>query len=129
MQMSEKIMRVLVTGSRLFTDRRRLDKVFHAFTKQFRSQGVDSFVLVHGDCRGCDRLAENVVLGIQGWSVEKHPADWSRHGRRAGWIRNTEMLDSGIDYVLAFPVGESRGTRMTISLAKKRGIPVKVFEG
>lgn len=57
--------------------------------------------------------------------VECVPADWATLGNRAGPIRNQAMVDLG-DYLacLAFPLGESRGTRDCMARAEAAGIPV-----
>lgn len=67
---------------------------------------------------------------------EPHPADWKRHGRRGGPIRNQEMVDLGADLVLAFvmpctlkgcagkPEHVTHGTQDCIPRAEKAGIPV-----
>lgn len=48
-------------------------------------------VLIHGDCRGADRLAARLAkeLGIE---VRAYPADWNQ-GPSAGPRRNQRMLD------------------------------------
>lgn len=109
--------RVLVCGSRDWTAldpiRARLNLVPEVAT------------IVHGDCpSGADRLAD-VAARMLGHEVEPHPANW-KLGRKAGPIRNNEMLDSGIDLVLAFHLDGSRGTQHTIDGARRRGIPVEV---
>ena len=60
--------------------------------------------LLHGDCRGLDRQA---ALWAQdhGVPVVAYPADWNRHGRAAGPIRNSLMAKEA-DAVLAFPGGK-----------------------
>lgn len=78
-------------------------------------------VVIHGDARGADRLADHAARGL-GLKVEPYPADWSRYGKRAGILRNLEMLDSNPTTVIAFWDGESRGTQHTIDEARKRGI-------
>ena len=43
----------------------------------------------------------------------------------AGPKRNKQMVDSKPDIVLAFPLGESKGTRGTMKMALAAVIPVK----
>jgi hypothetical protein len=64
--------------------------------------------------------------------VTEMPADWNKHGKRAGFIRNIEMLDMlnpVEDIVIAFWDGESRGTMHTVDNARERGIPCFVITG
>lgn len=89
----------------------------------------DGAVVVHGDCpTGADRYASEWCreARFNGLHVieEAHPADWGKHGKAAGPIRNQQMVDLGADVVLAFPLGESRGTRHCMAAAEKAGIPV-----
>jgi hypothetical protein len=108
--------RVMVTGSRNWTD----PALYGALL--FHTGRGDT--LVHGGARGADLMAAAAATRI-GLTVEEHKADWRRWGNAAGPIRNTEMLNSGIDLVLAFQVADSRGTAHAISEAERLGIPVK----
>lgn len=58
-----------------------------------------------------------------GFEVEEHPADWQKHGRDAGFERNIEMLESGVQLVVA--IGWGRGTNHTMSNVVSRNIPTK----
>jgi hypothetical protein len=115
------VSRILVTGSRYWTDIHKVRRVLSLFAHDGLSAVPD---LVHGDCRGLDRLARDewIMLGGDTLTV---PADWDRFGNRAGPIRNQAMVDLG-DYLvcLAFPIGESRGTRDCMDRARKAGILV-----
>ena len=64
-----------------------------------------------------------------GYGAARHPADWDKHGKAAGMIRNREMVALGADICLAFPIGRSPGTRACIREAQRAGIPVRVREG
>lgn len=79
-------------------------------------------VVVHGGARGADALAGDIAGRVLGYEVEVHPADWHKHGRAAGPIRNQEMLDTGIDMVIAFAGG--RGTADMVSRATRAGVLV-----
>lgn len=88
---------------------------------------LGDFTLVSGNCpTGADRMGEEAAADL-GLSVELHPADWNLHGKRAGFVRNAEMVNSGIDLCIAFCKDESRGASMTIKLAKDKGIKTKVW--
>ena len=78
-------------------------------------------VLVHGGAPGADQLADEWSSGSD-VLVEVHKADWDRHGRAAGPIRNQEMADAGADLCIAFPGG--KGTADMVKRAKAAGIPV-----
>jgi hypothetical protein len=89
------------------------------------------FALVHGDCpTGADADARHwfeVAGQFLDCREERHPADWVRHGKAAGPIRNIEMVKAGADLVLAYPLPGGSGTQHTIDLARKAGIEVRIW--
>ena len=117
--------RVLVTGSRDWTDRDAIRDALSAIDGN--CDPADSLTLVHGAARGADSIAADIAANI-GWNVEAHPADWERHGKRAGFIRNEEMVKLGADVCLAFIKDGSRGAMMCAGLAEKAGISVERVE-
>jgi hypothetical protein len=78
-------------------------------------------VLVHGACRGAD-LTAAAIWRLWGLPTEAHPADWTTHGRSAGFLRNRLMVDLGADVCLAFIRDHSRGAEHTAALAETAGI-------
>jgi hypothetical protein len=119
--------RILVTGSRDWTTeaviRHALDR--HAVARRFLREDIET-VVMHGNCRGADQVAAKHAFQL-GFMVEAYPADWAKHGKAAGPIRNREMLDRQPDLVLAFQRNGSRGTQDVIDEAKRRGIPVELY--
>jgi hypothetical protein len=117
--------RVLVCGSRDWGDRRSI-------SRRLQSLPVDA-TIVHGAAsrrvdgveKSADMIADDVARSL-GLSVEQHPANWREWPRTAGFVRNIEMLDSGVDLVIAFQRDLSRGTQHTINEARKRGVDVEV---
>ncbi len=112
--------RILVTGSRYFSD---FPIMRDAILQAAANSNGRPVTVVHGGARGADQMAARIARK-HGFQVEEHPADWDKHGRRAGPIRNQQMVDAGADICLAFPLGASRGTRGCMAAAYKAGIPV-----
>ena len=82
-------------------------------------------IVIEGEQRGVDRLAREWAEE-RGLDVRGFPADWNKYGKRAGFIRNSQMLKEGKPHaVIAFPGGV--GTKMMIAIARKEGIPVREF--
>jgi hypothetical protein len=87
----------------------------------------EDVLLIHGACGGADTIADTIAKRL-GWWVVSCPADWSI-GRGAGPNRNQAMLDEfHPEQVLAFPVGESKGTRDMIRRAVAAKIPCITYE-
>lgn len=110
----------MVTGSRDWTER----SIIRMALAEFAGRGP--VTLVHGGARGADTGAETVAIAY-GFGIEVHPADWKKHGKRAGILRNLAMLDSGVDHVVAFHMDGSRGTAHAVGEALRRGVPVTRF--
>lgn len=109
-------MRILVTGGRDFNDRNLLQSTLNKLHSNYCFT-----LLIHGNARGADRLAGKWAED-RGINVLSCPADWERHGRAAGCIRNRRMLREGPDLVVGFPGG--KGTRNMIEIATRAGIDV-----
>ena len=83
-------------------------------------------IIVSGHAKGADTLGEKYAQE-RGLNIELHPADWQRHGRAAGPIRNAEMAAEA-DALIAFWDGQSRGTSNMIKIAKEKGLQVAVVQ-
>lgn len=111
---------VLVCGGREYLDRDRLFSILDALNAWQRFGR-----LVHGGARGADSLADEwwIIRKPEGCALKSYPAQWKTYGRKAGLMRNQQMLDSErIDLVVAFPGG--RGTADMVERAAKAGIEV-----
>lgn len=146
--MSGQPFRVLVTGSRTWTDRAAVWRsLADLFTEAVLAGGADCLVVVHGDARqGADRLAREWVeqLWPEGEPViqEPHPVtgeDYSTNGAIAPILRNREMVAAGADLCLTFialcpcpkrqqPHG-THGSVHCATAAAEAGIPVRHISG
>lgn len=110
-------MKVLVCGGRDYKD---WDQMYSVM------DGIDGdnkiTWLIHGEARGADRMAGAWAVS-KGIHISSFPANWAKYGKRAGYVRNKQMLDERHpDLVVAFPGG--RGTAMMVQLAREQGVPV-----
>lgn len=117
-------MRILVTGSRDWDD----EGTIRLALAQITMLHGHEHVVVHGGARGADTIAGAVAdAWTGGMTTETHPADWNQYGKRAGFVRNAEMVNAGADVCLAFIRNNSRGATMCAQLAEKAGIPVRYY--
>lgn len=125
--------RILITGSRYFADvalaERTVHDVLHELEARF-SIYPHEIVVVHGGAKGADTVVGD-LFAAAGCVVEVHRADWQRHGRAAGPIRNQRLVELGADVVLAFPATTqpSVGTRDCVRRARAAHIPVMNMTG
>lgn len=109
-------MKVLVCGSRDWTDHHAILNALirHAPLK-----------IMHGAARGADRIAADLAE-LHDIEAQAFLADWEHYGKRAGILRNLQMLNAQPNLVIAFQCNGSCGTQHTIDEAQRRGIPVEV---
>jgi hypothetical protein len=109
------------TGGRMYDDEQRVEEICELL-KSFRAADVGK---IHVGCaKGLDEL---VRRQFQGWAevfFQVHRADWEKHGRAAGPIRNREMLQAAGPraILIAFPGGA--GTANCIDQALGMGYTV-----
>jgi len=117
--------RLLVTGSRNWQDEAIIRD---ALLAQWVAWGKPrDAVLVVGGANGADEIAAS-LWERGGFTVETYPADWDNLGKRAGMVRNAEMISSGVDAALAFQTGDTPGTRHCATAAQKAGVPTTIFQ-
>jgi hypothetical protein len=108
-------MRILVCGGRDFNN-------YDLLSKTLYEHALPDSVIIQGCASGADEMAWDWAKA-NAYKYESYPANWNKYGKRAGYIRNTQMLNEGKpDLVIAFPGG--KGTQMMINLAEAAGVPV-----
>lgn len=119
-------MKVIIAGGR------DLDEdVVYAELVKLRIED-DSFIaqateIVSGHCpTGADAAGE-WYADFYDVPTKLFPADWDKHGRAAGPIRNEQMAEYA-DALVAFWDGKSRGTKGMIDLMEKANKPVTIIK-
>jgi hypothetical protein len=111
--------RTIIAGSRSVTD-------YAVVEEAVRASGFEVTSTLCGCARGVDKRGAE-------WAAENHlptvhyPADWKKHGKSAGIIRNEEMA-ANADALVAVWDGKSPGTAHMIGAAKRRGLKVYVHD-
>ena len=110
----EGAFRVIIAGTRAFADYELLKRhVRHKLSRK-RNEEVE---IVSGGAAGADRLGERFARENE-YRLRVFPADWEKHGRRAGILCNQQMVDYA-DALIAFHDGQSRGTAHVIAAARE----------
>jgi hypothetical protein len=121
--------RLLVCGSRDLIERSRTECAIDNALSSWQLTPSSLEFIISGGARGPDTLGE-VWAQANGVTVKRFLPDWDQHGRRAGILRNLEMLDfiaqSPQPLVVAVWDGSSRGTGHTVGEARRRGFKVWV---
>jgi hypothetical protein len=115
---------LIITGSRDWNDYQgERDESIWAYLQRF----APDTIVVHGGARGADFFAGKAAREL-GLEVIEVPADWAKHGRAAGPIRNQLMLDRYPPFrVGAFRAREhSIGTNDCIRRAAKLYVPIDI---
>ena len=101
-------MKVLICGGRDYSNYQDLKSVLDKF---FITE------IISGGARGADSLAIQYAKARR-IPYREYPANWKKHGRKAGVLRNQEMLDSERPrLVIAFPGG--KGTADMVRRARR----------
>lgn len=82
-------------------------------------------VIICGMAKGAD-LAGARYAKDRKFHIRYFPAEWDKHGKKAGILRNEEMAKNA-DALVAFWDGESRGTANMIETAKRYGLQTRVI--
>jgi len=109
--------RVAIVGSRDYPNLGRV--------KEYVAALPAGTTVVSGGARGVDRTAAEAAR-LHGLKVLEFPADWLRHGKAAGYMRN-RLIVANADRVVAFQYNASRGTQHTINLARDAGLDVEIW--
>ncbi len=112
-----KDLKVIVAGSRDFNDYKKLENILDKFNLLIKNKGYEINQIISETCKGADLLGERYAKE-NNIDIVRFPAKWNTYGKKAGYLRNLEMGEYG-DILIAFPIGESKGTYNMINIMKK----------
>lgn len=119
---------MIVAGGRDFDDSEMMCDALARFPDILISE------FVNGMADGADQMAREHARR-RGRKVHPFPctqADWTKHGKAAGPMRNEKMAifanEKGRGVLMAFWDGKSPGTKSMIHLALKHGLEVHVYK-
>jgi hypothetical protein len=110
-------MRVIIAGGRDIND-------YSLVEEAVKESGFIITEVVSGMASGVDALGVNYAIN-NGIRFAPFSADWNKHGRAAGPIRNKQMAEYG-EALIAIWDGKSKGTKNMIETATRLGLYVYV---
>lgn len=120
-------MRLLVTGSRDWNGvyaTQRVHTILELVLALSDALG-QKLTVVHGDYpHGVDGIVDRWARRREdiGVSVEPYPPNWAM-GPAGGPIRDRQMVNAGADLCIGFVKPPSKGTILTMQMARNAGIP------
>jgi hypothetical protein len=116
--------RIIVAGSRIYTDY----ETFCTELKKFIRDIPQPFIFYTGMCyKGPDQMVIKFCEENPSYLYYGYPADWDKHGKGAGMLRNRVMADTAT-HLIAFWDGKSHGTQDMIDVAEGKGIQTRVIK-
>lgn len=114
--------RVIIFGSQNFDDYVLLESRCDKILERYKGSEIE---IVTGKAKGADELGERYAVA-RGYSTKEFPADWAKHGKAAGMIRNREM-GAYAHAAIGFWDGKSPGTKDMIEVAITNKMMVRVI--
>lgn len=131
--------RIIIAGGRKFNNYELLKQKMDVILKNIK----DDIVIVEGEAPGADLLGKR--YGIErGYKIDEYPAKWEDiEGKDTKFIKinsqgykyfvlagndRNKLMSENADALVAFHDGKSTGTADMISIAKKKGLLVRVIK-
>jgi len=112
-------MRTIIAGTR------DTELAYSHLVKAIALSGFEITQVLSGCSGMVDRCAETWAR-CHGKPLHRHPADWEKHGKKAGPVRNEAMAKQA-DALIAVWDGASPGTADMIRRARKHKLKVFIY--
>jgi hypothetical protein len=117
-------MKLIIAGGRDFVDLSHAIVCINKLIDQGKIQ-EEGLEIVSGMARGADTVGINIASSNK-LPLHEFPANWDKHGKAAGFLRNIDMAKFS-DALVAFWDGQSKGTEHMIKTMRSKNKPVYVF--
>jgi hypothetical protein len=126
---------LIFTGSRHIINPEAIPNAIATYCSDAGVESIAITEIVEGGQTGIDTLANRYAQSI-GLKPHTFHALWKKYGRRAGPIRNGQMVEYGCEQeragkdvlVIAIPAPDSVGTWNMVTQARLAGLHVHVYE-
>ena len=130
--MYDKELRVIIAGSRDFTNYDFLSNQVHLILNAYKATNDNlNITIISGNARGVDQMGERFAKN-NNLNLKMFPANWDKYGKSAGYLRNEEMLNYAMNesypILIVFWDGISKGTKHMIDIADKKQVPIYKFD-
>ena len=114
------MIKLAIVGSRTFND-------YNFLEEQINNKYKNNIIkcIISGGAVGVDKLAEKYVEKHL-IPIIVHLPEWNKYGKSAGYIRN-QLIVNDADIIVAFWDGISKGTKISIDLARKSNKVVEII--
>ena len=109
-------MRVIIAGGR------DIDPPSKTFWRFLAESGFDIDCVLSGGATGIDAHGEMYALA-NGIPLETYPAEWDKHGKAAGPLRNAQMARNADALILIWN-GKSKGSRNMLQAAVGQNLKI-----
>lgn len=119
---NDKELKVIIAGSRKFNDYEILRDFCDYLLANKVADGY-KIIIISGHAQGADMLGERYAKE-RGYELIIMEANWTKYKKGAGRVRNNKMAEIG-NALIAFPIGDSPGTRHMLEAARKNNLIVR----
>lgn len=121
-------MKVAIVGSRDYGDYPMTFRMYREYIRDVVDYLDARDYIITGGATGADSWAEFYAKDCKVGRIVHEP-QWGMYGKNAGAIRNQLIVDDA-DVLFAFysNKSKSRGTIISVNMAKKKGIPVFEYD-
>lgn len=121
--------RLIIAGSRTCKeDPNEVEWALACASQEDTSFQMYPDLVISGKARGGDTAGE-LWARHEGIPILGMAADWDKHGRKAGYLRNEDMAEVATHCLILRVGGESsKGSTHMINIARNKGLPTYVYE-